>query len=565
MIEIFLSLFFLIFYTLFAGSLLTIYLFGNRFKDFEIYEISFFGIIFLTFISFGIHLFFPLNEYSILLLFLILFILVFINFKKIYQILKLINFNFFIISFFVVFIMTLKYNLNEDYGYYHLPYIINLISEKIIFGLSHLQVNFAWNSTWLNFSSMLNFPILGLKGTQLSNSILFFFIIYFFLNESFLKKNIGKFSHSFLILFAVYIIIKFSRLKEHGFDFPANIFLILAFYYFVKIFEEKNIMLIRRYFLNLTYFSIFSITIKLSTFASPILILTSFLFLKKRGIKLNLIDSSLLFIYFLVVFWCLQQFIYTGCISPFFKFSCIETLSWHHENISNLVGGATGAVNKSFNQYTGILTREEYVQNFNWVNTWFNRNKVEFFEHLIALLIPFLILLIINFRLNFKSKTQKLFKILELKLFIISVFIFILAGISIWFFKSPVIRFGIPYLLILFIFLFLILFKITQLDYIKFKKGLVTIFIIAFIFNVSKNLKRINDTEHTLFWPKIITFNYGTNIINDFQINFPNSESNFHQEKYCWSIPFICHMSGGRNLSFQKKNSYIFISKLKKK
>ena len=179
MIEIFLSLFFLIFYTLFAGSLLTIYLFGNRFKDFEIYEISFFGIIFLTFLSFGIHLFFPLNEYSILLLFLILFILVFINFKKIYQILKLINFNFFIISFFVVFIMTLKYNLNEDYGYYHLPYIINLISEKIIFGLSHLQVNFAWNSTWLNFSSMLNFPILGLKGTQLSNSILFF-IIYFF-------------------------------------------------------------------------------------------------------------------------------------------------------------------------------------------------------------------------------------------------------------------------------------------------------------------------------------------------------------------------------------------------
>ena len=193
------------------------------------------------------------------------------------------------------------------------------------------------------------------------------------------------------------------------------------------------------------------------------------------------------------------------------------------------------------------------MQNFNWVNTWFNRNKVEFFEHLIALLIPFLILLIINFRLNFKSKTQKLFKILELKLFIISVFIFILAGNSIWFFKSPVIRFGIPYLLILFIFLFLILFKITQLDYIKFKKGLVTIFIIAFIFNVSKNLKRINDTEHTLFWPKIITFNYGTNIINDFQINFPNSESNFHQEKYCWSIPFICHMSGGRNLSFQKK------------
>ena len=27
---------------------------------------------------------------------------------------------------FIIYLMTLKYNLNEDYGYYHLPYIINL-------------------------------------------------------------------------------------------------------------------------------------------------------------------------------------------------------------------------------------------------------------------------------------------------------------------------------------------------------------------------------------------------------------------------------------------------------
>ena len=84
------------------------------------------------------------------------------------------------VSLLVVFLMTLKYKPNEDYGYYHLPYIINLTSEKIIFGLANLQPQFAWNSSWLNFSSLFNLPFIELKGTQLSNSVLYFFTIAFF-------------------------------------------------------------------------------------------------------------------------------------------------------------------------------------------------------------------------------------------------------------------------------------------------------------------------------------------------------------------------------------------------
>ena len=37
--------------------------------------------------------------------------------------------------------MFIKYKPNEDFGYYHLPYITNLINQKIIFGLSNLQLN----------------------------------------------------------------------------------------------------------------------------------------------------------------------------------------------------------------------------------------------------------------------------------------------------------------------------------------------------------------------------------------------------------------------------------------
>ena len=40
--------------------------------------------------------------------------------------------------------MTIKYKPHEDFGFYHLPYIINLISEKVIFGMSIIQPQFAF-------------------------------------------------------------------------------------------------------------------------------------------------------------------------------------------------------------------------------------------------------------------------------------------------------------------------------------------------------------------------------------------------------------------------------------
>ena len=133
----------------------------------------------------------------------------------------------------------MKYKPHEDYGYYHLPYIINLVSEKIIFGLSNLQPQFGWNSTWLNFSTLLYLPLLEIKGTQLSNSILLFFVFYMFLKELFSFNNKIKLSFLFITLLSSYVIIKFSRILGHGFDFPANIYSLLALYYFIKIFEEK--------------------------------------------------------------------------------------------------------------------------------------------------------------------------------------------------------------------------------------------------------------------------------------------------------------------------------------
>ena len=189
MLEILFSLIIFIIYILSAGLFATTYILGIDKNQFHLFEIGLIGIVFLTFLSFLIHFFLPLNTFTNIAIIILIVIfglinnirMLFYNLKKESLIL--------IFSMIVVFIMTLNYKPNEDYGYYHLPYIINLISEKIIFGISNLQPQFGWNSSWLNFSSIFYLPILELKGTQLSNSLLYFFVFCFFFERTVNKKK----------------------------------------------------------------------------------------------------------------------------------------------------------------------------------------------------------------------------------------------------------------------------------------------------------------------------------------------------------------------------------------
>ena len=455
MFEILFTLIFLITLVFISGNIASKIILSKNSGTLNLPEQGLVGIIFLLFLSFILHIFFPLDLVTNSIIFLSLIILFIINNFKQLKKTKKFNYKIIIFSLIIVFIMTLKYKPNEDYGYYHLPYIINLISDKIIFGLANLQLQFAWNSSWLNFSSIFNLPFIEVRGTQLSNSILFFFVISLFLLKLFFVKNKNSVSFLFLLFLSCYTLIKFSRITEHGFDFPANIFLLLSFYYFIKIFEETDRSLTEKYFLLILFFSLFSILIKLSTFASPLLVFSSFIYIIKRKINLRFLIIPLIFSSLLFLLWLFQQFIFSGCLVPFFKFTCQESISWYNSGISEAVSGATGAVNKSFGQYSGNLSMEEYVKDFNWVSTWINRNFVEFSEHILAISIPMLILIIFNIK-NFFSDKYEMKKINDKFFFYITCLIFLFFSLTVWFIKSPVIRFGVPYIFIFFFFLFII-------------------------------------------------------------------------------------------------------------
>ena len=159
---------------------------------------------------------------------------------------------------------------NEDFGYYHLPYLINFTSEKVIFGLSTIHTNQGWNSMWLNLMATYKLPVISINGFHLANLIFFIFfsIIFCFelLNFKSSISNSNNLIKFFCLNFYLYFLLKFSRLNTYGFDVPSNFIAVYCFYLLLiyfnlekKDFEKKNYI-----FNKILLFSFFSATIKLS-------------------------------------------------------------------------------------------------------------------------------------------------------------------------------------------------------------------------------------------------------------------------------------------------------------
>ena len=270
--------------------------------------------------------------------------------------------------------------------------------------------------------------------------------------------------------------------------------------------------------------------------------------------------SSLILIIILVLIINLQN---SACFLYPLKFTCISYLPWafseqelnimsvHYENWAK-AGAGPG--------YKISINPEIYIQNFNWFQNWFVRNKIEFLEHLSTLIVAPLFLFFINF-FN-KNEKIKIFNI-KSKIFYICIILFILISFIIWISKSPVARFAIPFFIVA---LFhLIYFYINKKIYLRFnyKTVLITIFICLTI-NLSKNTLRVFKKDNIdNFWPiinenKFITINKITSNLSQYR---PDSKLNSgHQGILCWNIDFICSYKNDK-LKHKFYNNYLIIEK----
>jgi len=552
-ISIILLLILFLFGTFGYGRLLHSLLFKNV-KTSNFGEYGLFGLVFISLVSTFIHLFFNLSK-NINFIVYVAGLFFAYNYKNEVQIFLRKNKRLISLIFITSIFMVIYHKPNEDFGYYHLPYLINIVSEKVIFGLANIQTNQGWNSIWLNLTGTYNIPIIEMRAVHLTNAIFFVFFslailepIINFKDENKNNNHIKYLIEIFCSLFFLYFVLKFSRLGKYGFDVPSNFIAIYCFYLFLKFFslETDSYYIKNNIFQKIIIFSFFSILIKLSNLL--IILLPAFIFFKK---EIKFFSRSLLFIMFFTSIWMIQQFIYTGCfLFPLIP-SCFDVSWFDMHPVLDLLNHTKG-INKSFAQYEGVLSELEYSKNLNWVSTWFNRNKIEMLEHLLTFVIIFFILFFFSSKNNTKNKN---FFINNLYLILLTVIFF---QVLFWFNTSPVVRFGFHYVLLFLFFLLFLIFNKFLLKNFNYKYIVILIYI-GLAMNVQKNLYRIYDDlnkGNTFFYtyPKIF---FKNEYISDKKININYLIKD--QSIYCWDTPSLC-LAGNQNLGINRVNGYLFIS-----
>ena len=461
---------------------------------------------------------------------------------------------FFIKIFFMLIPIYISQKFHEDFGYYHLPYVINFANEKIIFGLGNINDAFVHNSIWLNV-----LPIFNLKNNfnylMTPTFLVYSIFVIFSINEILKNKNI-KISSLFLVIIIFYFILKFTRISEFGNDLPALVFAILSIYFFFKFLENPDLKKKKKFFfLNLS-FAIFAILIKFSVI--PIIFLSLYLFIDKfKLLRVEIFKIKYLTIYLLIIIFFLQQFIYTGCLVFPSNFTCFN-LSWFNEGFIEL-RSKLELTNKSYSAYKNLYSEENYLKNFNWLIPWFKRNFLEIAEHILTIILPVILFIFFN------KKKQNALNINKKEIIIFT--FFLIFGFFYWLKFSPVFRFGIIYFLCLFFLLFIFIFKKKGFS----KKVFIYFISLFLIFNFTKNILRIKNEKNIFFGLKIIKNEFKINEnarSNYIKINMPNDKLNAQkghgwQGRLCWDINFIC----SRNpiiVYKEKKFNYLIVSPIKK-
>ena len=508
----------------------------------------FLGFVSLTLIITITHFF---SKISILISF-VLFILgiVFFFFKKKISSLKFLEFRslyyFIIILLFIPIFLTQKYH--EDFGYYHLPYALSFVEEKIIFGFANIDSSYVYNSIWLNLYSIFFFNYKNFNFLTLPSFLLFLSFILFYLYQI-VQKDKKLISDYLLLISLFYFILKFTRISEFGVDLPAAIFSILTIYYFLKFSEVIFTNEKKEYFFLTSIFSIFSILIKLSTI--PIILLPILLYLKYfKYLNFDILRIRFLFVYILFFTFFVQQFIYTGCLFFPSNFTCLN-VSWFSEDNINLARHIK-LINKGYFSIAKDISPEEYLENFNWLSFWFKRNFIEIFEHILTMILP-----ILFFLFSQKNKMNNNLSLNDK----FGLYFFLILGFLFWINYSPVYRFAI-HLFITLIFVLLI----SNLVLRKFSNKIFFIFTIIFIFfSFTKNIIRLSKVEDIFVGIIKIDNQYILNNENSNQIrkiykpDLKKNSVNGWQGRLCWNIPFICSYN---RLDVREKNGYLVINKL---
>ena len=470
---------FFIFSLILFGNGYFFYFIQKQFIKLNFFEIIFFGIIISGLFAYSINFFLPLNDILLIINLLLSFLFIFFFFYKKEDLTINKKYNLFFLLFFSLVILNIySSGFSDDLNHYHGGFITNADNTKIIFGYNLLHHHYGYNSIWLYLHSFLNFNDTFLQDIHVLNGICLFLVLNYFFSEFYFSKENSNIIKSLFFSLLIFFLIKYTRLKEFGIDRPG----ILLSSFFLMFYLKKNQEILgfneKKKLIDYSLLAAFFLTsIKIFfifSFSIPLLLIIR-TYLDHKQIYFNSVLVSIL-----GSIYIFKNILTSGCIIYPISITCINLVEWNSYEVVKNLFLATEASTKSFDMYRGLLSVNEYVENFNWLNTWLSRNLEELLNYFLTIIFC-LIVSMLCFPANLKLQKFNNFNFLVILIFLVlNTFLFI---------KTPVIR----YHHVLFLSLLMFSRYIFQAN-IKFKKKtILSFFILCFVFNFGKNIIRISN------------------------------------------------------------------------
>ena len=454
---------------------------------------------------------------------------------------------------------------NEDFPFYHLPMSLQIVEQKIQFGLGNLNIGYNHYSSLFLLNSLFYLPVTGIYLFNLTN---FLFQVFFF-SSLLVFLNNKKIPDFVLILIGITFLIfltKFNRLAEYGVDMPGQLLVTLGIIFcLIFIFLEKKPD--KETSLSLFELSFFLMIFALSTkilyliyLLIPLVLVLFFFNLKdliKYFLKIKFLLVSLLCI-ISVIFYnfansgCLIYPLSSTCFYNIFSWSLSESLI-DHMNL-HYSTWAKGGIGPNFS----VESPKDYVHGLKWVSHWFDIYFFNKVSDYLLLLGFFIILLLSLFRNNFKNKIKKNnFKKNFLLVYVLIVLVFLY-----WFLNFPTLRYA-GYSIVFFIIILPFSYFMSgrlEINNMKTKKKFQILLIICIVVFNLRNLNRINNemslsensannfSNFPFYWVKDVK--YKKTKINFISVNLVESGNS------CWATPSIC-VTGTDQIDVKKKNGLI--------
>ena len=494
----------LIYYFLYSFALIGYGLFFTKIFNLKIRNfgfLGFYGLSFLTFISYLTSLFFVHNfTFNMIILFcgLLFFILAFKEKIDIKQ-----NTIVHLIIFLILIIFIASAKTHDDFPYYHFPYSYLLTQMEHPIGLGHVNPGFRNASSLFFLNSIFYLPGSGIYLMSIYSVFFLGFANQIFINLIIDKKNFSNSKPTYFLALICLSFINtfFYRIAEHGVDRSGMIIIFIIIT--ISVLILKNINSRKLFKENLDLFLFISIMLSLVASLKSIYLLyipfgLIFLFFWKKNFFAIIKHPAIIYSTIFVSIYLIYNFINSGCIVYPADFICFYELPWSlsRELILNdnewfeLWSKAGASPN-----YV-VEDKQIYIKDMNWFGNWINNyffNKVsDYLLGLLTLLLIFYFLYFKNYNRTFNKNNFEIKKFLFLYIFIIIAFLE-------WFFKHPQLRYGGYHLIALILFLPLsYIFNSISINHSIFIKKAKIILMLVLVIFCGRNIDRLI-SEHKVY------------------------------------------------------------------